>query len=849
MKRREERRQRERDQLPAALMKLLELIPSDEDARSYLTREFADITQDEAGSNTPYSAEGSGHAADTGDAWIYGRGLEKLLSTLGEEACPDGAFDVVRITRRVPRNQSTINRIHVAELCFALSQVSGPVSVHERRRAAAAAFGPLDEMSPLLQYYRGSRFGAIVRGEDPSSPAARHAAAAAALSEENSSHSEITSADSGKSQKVDSEWPAFVQSISTPLPMTLRVHRSERVLEAIAIRMLTTPDIAAVVRPVAAFPSSSGLYSCRNSDYHSHKRVEYVCRTLHTASAVSFQEVVSAIPLFVLDVHPQHTVLDLCAAPGSKTVQALDSMLCGGWSADTCRGVLIANEKDRVKATQTLPARLKRYHAPNVMTTRCDGVQWPRIYMDDSTNPSSEPQEQKFDRIICDVPCSGDGTIRKERSVATTWSASYVKSLVPTQQALLCRGLDLLATGGILVYSTCSMNPKEDEEVVCIGLETFGDNVELIDVNAVLQQKGFHLNSAGGILSPNVEAMQHAVLPPTYDGRKVLRVLPHRDDTGGFFVAAFRKVKQPAWTAPTVVRHKLNHWMKGKLWAPVGMEDEAWVNISTFYGFDRHDEASFVYYDATSSSSGKGLVPLYHLNPNGGPMRRIVLSTPALAEMVLRTRPYKGPGVEVVSVGVRAFEAYDGKFLPTATCRWRAVVESASFLAPRFTARRLHFRVSKHKRLLEDLLRNGHIYTKDHWRAVLGGDPAVVAANANPKALVKPGTRLEELLTQGSSESSISDDEVEVLLTSQVEIGCVLVGIISDEPADAAAGPWYVSATLSGRKLEIAIDGSLRAFGLMALLGIHGIERASLADNHSRREVADEGPEGQAKEA
>ncbi|CAG9572497.1 putative methyltransferase [Leishmania major strain Friedlin] len=848
MKRREQRRQREREQLPTALTKLVQLIPSDEDARRYLAREFADITQDEAGSNAPCSAEGSGHDAGAGDAWIYGSGLEKLLSVLGEEACPDGAFDIVRITRRVPRSQSTIDRINVAELCFAVSQASGPVDVHERRRTAGATSGPLDETIPLLQYYRGSRFDAIVRGEDPSSPAARHAAADAALLEENSSHLEIASAGNGSRKNVDSEWPAFVQSMSTPLPMTLRLHHSERALEAIATRMLTTPDIAAVVRPVTAFPSSAGLYSCSNSDYHSHKRVEYVCRTLHAASAVSFQEVVSAIPVFVLDVQPQHTVVDLCAAPGSKTVQALDTMLSGGWSADVCRGVLIANEKDRVKATQTLPARLKRYHAPNVMTTRCDGVQWPRLYFNDPTNPSSEPQERRFDRIICDVPCSGDGTIRKECSIATTWSASYVKSLVPTQRALLCRGLDLLATGGILVYSTCSMNPKEDEEVVCVGLEAFGDSVELIDVNAVLQEKGFHLHSAGGILSPNVEGMQHPVLPPTYDGNKVLRILPHRDDTGGFFVAAFRKAKQPDRTAPTVIRHKLNHWTKGKLWAPVGVEDEAWANISTFYGFDRRDEANFVYYDATSSSSGKGLVPLYHLNPNGGPIRRIVLSTPALADMVLRTRPYKGPGVEVVSVGMRAFEAYDGRFLPTAACRWRAVVESASFLAPRFTARRLHFHVSKHKQLLEDLLRNGHVYTRDHWRTVLGGDPAVVAANANPKALVKPGSRLEALLTQGSSESTISDEEVAVLLTSHVEVGCVLVGILFDEPTDAAAGPWYMSATLSGHKLELAIDGSLRAFGLMTFFGIHDVERGSLAGNNIGSAVADEEPEEQAKE-
>ncbi|KPA78599.1 putative mitochondrial methyltransferase [Leptomonas pyrrhocoris] len=851
MKRREQRRQREREQLPAALVKLVQLIPPDEDARSYLTTHFATpagVGAESAGSSGASGAKGG--AEDGGnDAWISGSGLEKLLSVLGEEACPDGAVDMLRIARRVPRSQSTVDNIHVAELCFAISQASGPVNVHERRRTAAATCGPLDEKAPLLQYYKGKRFNAILHGEDPSSPVARISAAAAsasALPPNTQDEGEVGHTRCTGTSADAAEWSSFVQSAATPLPMTLRVHHSERVLEAIALRILSRPDVSAIVRPVPCCSLSAGLYSCRNSDYHSNKRVEYICRTLHTSSSVSFQEVVSAIPVQVLDVQPHHSVIDLCAAPGSKTLQALDEMLNGGWSPEMCRGVLIANEKDRVKATQTLPARLKRYHAPNVMSTRCDAVQWPRLYLDDPASPAAEPVERQFDRIICDVPCSGDGTIRKERSVATTWSASYVKALVPTQRALLRRGLDLLATGGILVYSTCSMNPKEDEEVVCAGLELFGDSVELVDVNATLAAKGFHFHSSGGILSPNVEGLQQRVVPGTYDGNKVLRVLPHRDDTGGFFVAAFRKVKQPDWTAPAVVRNKLNQWTKGKLWAPVGAEDENWVSIAAFYGFDRHDAAGFTYFDfaasavtsrgadtssSSSSSGGGGLVPLYHLNPNGGPTRRIVLVTPALADMVLRTRPYKGPGVEIISVGVRAFEAYDGRFLSHASCRWRAVVESAAFLSTRFTKRKLVFRVSAHKQLVEDLLRNGHVYMREHWRTVLGGNAAVVAANHGPNALVKAGGRLEAMLSQdsdGGASLGSSPDDLADLLTSEVEVGGVLVGIVSDEAEESA--PWYLSATLSGHKLELAIDGSLRAFGLMTYFDIYDVERATLGE-------------------
>jgi 16S rRNA C967 or C1407 C5-methylase (RsmB/RsmF family) len=840
MKRREQRRQREREQLPAALVKLVQLIPANEDARSYLTTHFTTPAKSCAALADMSELRDAKGSMEDSDAWISGSGLEKLLSVLGEEVCPDGAVDILRIARRVPRNQSTVDNINVAELCFAISQASGPVNVHERRRTAAATCGPLDEETPLLQYYKGKRFNAIIHGEDPSSPAARNAAAAAAAMPPSNGEGIKKHHGLPGSSCDAAEWSSFVQSMATPLPMTLRVHHSERVLEAISMRILNRADVSHIVRPVLSFPLGAGLYSCCNSDYHSNKRVEYICRTLHTSSSVSFQEVVSAIPVQVLDVQPHHSVIDLCAAPGSKTLQALDEMLKGGWTQQMCRGVLIANEKDRVKATQTLPARLKRYHAPNVMSTRCDAVQWPRLYLDDPANGAAEPMERRFDRIICDVPCSGDGTIRKERSVATTWSANYVKSLVPTQRALLRRGLDLLADGGILVYSTCSMNPKEDEEVVCAGLELFGDSVELIDVNATLAKKGFHLHSAGGIHSPNVEALQQPVVPSTYDGDKVLRILPHRDDTGGFFVAAFRKVKQPNWTAPVVVRNKLNQWTKGKLWAPVGAEDANWVSIAAFYGFDRHDSSSFSYFvpstpntaahvgEGVSSGGSGGLVPLYHLNPNGGPSRRIVLVTPALADVVLRTRPYKGPGVEVVSVGVRAFEAYDGRFLSHATCRWRAVVESAAFLASRFTKRKLVFRVSDHKQLVEELFRNGHVYMREHWRTVLGGDAAVVAANQGPNAFIKAGGRLGAMLAQRGDDASPDTVPADVadLLTSEVEVGGVLVGIVSEEEGETA--PWYLSATLSGHKLELAIDGSLRAFGLMAYFGTYDVERATL---------------------
>lgn len=77
----------------------------------------------------------------------------------------------------------------------------------------------------------------------------------------------------------------------------------------------------------------------------------------------------------------------------------------------------------------------------------------------------------KFDRILCDVPCSGDGTIRKAPNIAKTWAPKTGMSLHGLQLAIAERGLQLLTVGGLMVYSTCALNPMEDEAIVATLLE------------------------------------------------------------------------------------------------------------------------------------------------------------------------------------------------------------------------------------------------------------------------------------------------------------------------------------------------------------------------------------------
>jgi len=87
-----------------------------------------------------------------------------------------------------------------------------------------------------------------------------------------------------------------------------------------------------------------------------------------------------------------------------------------------------------------------------------------------------------FDRILCDVPCSSDAAIRKIPQKWSSWSPRESQTLHPLQIKILQRGLELLKVGGKISYSTCSLNPIEDEAVIAAILQLYGDKIRLLDV-------------------------------------------------------------------------------------------------------------------------------------------------------------------------------------------------------------------------------------------------------------------------------------------------------------------------------------------------------------------------------
>ncbi|XP_071567263.1 tRNA (cytosine(34)-C(5))-methyltransferase isoform X1 [Temnothorax nylanderi] len=285
--------------------------------------------------------------------------------------------------------------------------------------------------------------------------------------------------------------------------------------------------------------------------------------------SISRQEVVSMVPPLVLDVKPSHKVLDMCAAPGSKTAQLIE-MIHADEGNDPPEGFVIANDVDNNRCYM-LVHQAKRLNSPNILITNHDSSVMPNFMI---TKPDGAKDILKFDRILADVPCSGDGTMRKNPDIWCKWSPANGNNLHGIQYRIAKRGLELLTVGGRMVYSTCSLNPIENEAVLHRLLRETGDSVQLVDcrdlVPGLLCDPGVtHWKPASKNLQyydrwdDVPEQWQTQVRPKMFPPEanevskfhleRCMRILPHHQDTGGFFVAVLEKVKSLPWEDKTCV--------------------------------------------------------------------------------------------------------------------------------------------------------------------------------------------------------------------------------------------------------------------------------------------------------
>ena len=287
-------------------------------------------------------------------------------------------------------------------------------------------------------------------------------------------------------------YPAFLETCGRFLRKSIRVNTLKTTVEEVKERMLS---IGWTLSPVPWCPT--GFFA-----EHADGRLDLGNTVEHALGYYYVQEAASMIPPEILELSDGMLVLDLCAAPGSKSTQ-IAQLLRG-------TGMVVCNDRTGARL-QPLGMNLQRMGCVNSAVSRWDGRRF--------------PAEEAFDRVLVDAPCSATGAVRKSLSVLEMWSTAGVRRLAGTQRSLLETGWRCLKPGGILVYSTCTLEPEEDEGVVSWFLGRHSE-AELLEIDLPLKRS-----------------------PPVLDGDPrvagCLRLWPMDNDTEGFFVAKLGKSAAP----------------------------------------------------------------------------------------------------------------------------------------------------------------------------------------------------------------------------------------------------------------------------------------------------------------
>ncbi len=240
----------------------------------------------------------------------------------------------------------------------------------------------------------------------------------------------------------------------------------------------------------------------------------------HHAGAFYMQEPSAMSAVTALDPQPGERVLDMCAAPGGKSTQI--AALMGQ------RGLLLANEYVRSRAN-ILVSNIERMGIRNAVVT--------------SAHPDvlAERFGGFFDRVLVDAPCSGEGMFRREEAAVTEWSPEHVRTCAARQRGILDSAARCVAEGGVLVYSTCTFAPEENELTVAAFLHSHPD----FRLEAIPAPFGRPAMDAGRLADFRAAfPSDHDEAPVPGDITLARRIFPS-DGGEGHFVARMRRDGTP----------------------------------------------------------------------------------------------------------------------------------------------------------------------------------------------------------------------------------------------------------------------------------------------------------------
>lgn len=220
------------------------------------------------------------------------------------------------------------------------------------------------------------------------------------------------------------------------------------------------------------------------------------------------QSLSSMLPPLILNPKPSDAVLDLCSAPGSKTTQMAAMM--------NNQGQIIANDNSRIRSYR-LQGNIRIQGVTNTQTFLGDGqTVWQRF-------------SSVFDKVLADVPCSLEGRFNlNDPKSFEQWTTKEVKKLSGRQKFLLRSAISSTKKDGIIVYSTCTLSPEENEEVVDWVLKREAGKIEIMPIEIT-----------GLTFTKSLTKWKNKVYDPKVSLSK--RIIP--DETfEGFFVAKFKKI-------------------------------------------------------------------------------------------------------------------------------------------------------------------------------------------------------------------------------------------------------------------------------------------------------------------
>lgn len=241
----------------------------------------------------------------------------------------------------------------------------------------------------------------------------------------------------------------------------------------------------------------------------------------HEAGLYYIQEPSAMSVVELLDPKPGESVLDLCAAPGGKSSH-IASRLKG-------EGFLLSNEIHPGRA-KILSQNMERMGVGNCVVTNEDAGSLAKVL------------PQFFDRIAVDAPCSGEGMFRKEEEAVKQWSEDHVKMCAARQREILEDAASMLRPGGIMVYSTCTFAPEENEGTILAFLKEHEDfYLEEREcpkglMHAVPKWAFYGQQEAGETLE-NIEK---------FHLERAFRIMPHKTEGEGHFMAVLRRREDSA---------------------------------------------------------------------------------------------------------------------------------------------------------------------------------------------------------------------------------------------------------------------------------------------------------------